>query len=609
MLRTNSILADRYSIVRQIGEGGMGAVYLAKDNRLGTYVALKQTFYSDVQMLRAFEREARLLARLRHTALPKVIDYFNEGKAQFLVMEFIGGSDLHQMIAERGGPFKIRAVLNWADQLLDALQYLHSRESPVLHRDIKPANMKLISGNQIILLDFGLAKGTVGQMTSVVTNRSVLGYTPHFAPLEQIQGTGTDARSDLYALGATLYYLLTAEPPTDAITRATAIVSDLPDPLEPPAPLPNDGVNAPLAEDITLFIMRALSLSPTKRPSSATEMREDLRKIRAVHAERVRTAEEQAKEPPQTVRATAPDRRDPRQRMIQALLEERRVKEPSPAAHIPPRSPSEETPQPTLKVPPPNVYNPPPPKVQPNARPAFVADASGTVRDLRVPPRRFPTRPPRSPRTISNEMLDVWEFLTPLFANKLRVAVIVATVILAGVGFLLFNRPTLPFVIKELRGHASAVNALAVSPDGSTIASGSDDQTVRLWDVATGSARVLTAHKGPVVGVYFSSDGTSLKSFDAQNSKYWDLKTGSEISKPGNKVFTPGPEISGKILIYSGDSKIVLMDIFSRTDLVAVEVENERVKSVAVSPNLKFAVSGGSTGSVKVWDISGYARY
>src|SRR5262245_49870876 len=149
MLAPNTILQARYIIVRQIGEGGMGAVYLAKDERLGNVVALKETLFSEPQMRRAFEREARLLASLRHSALPKVIDYFDEAGGQFLVMEFITGDNLEMLLAQRGRPFDVAQVLSWADQLLDALEYLHNHETPILHRDIKPANLKLTARNQI----------------------------------------------------------------------------------------------------------------------------------------------------------------------------------------------------------------------------------------------------------------------------------------------------------------------------------------------------------------------------------------------------------------------------------------------------------------------------
>src|ERR1051326_4448880 len=138
MLAPNTVLQNRYLIVRSIGQGGMGAVYLARDQRLGNTVALKETFFSDERIRKAFEREARLLAHLRHSALPKVTDHFTEDGGQFLVMEFISGDDLQVLLAERGRPFAVEQVLAWADELLKALAYLHKQDPPILHRDIKP---------------------------------------------------------------------------------------------------------------------------------------------------------------------------------------------------------------------------------------------------------------------------------------------------------------------------------------------------------------------------------------------------------------------------------------------------------------------------------------
>src|SRR5207248_1342599 len=133
-------------------------------------------------------------------------------------MQFVEGPDVEEMRREReGGSFPAAQVLAWADQLLDALDYLHTQTPPVIHRDIKPQNLKLGARGQVILLDFGLAKGYSTQTTPLAA--SVVGYTPAYAPLEQIQGAGTDARSDLYSLAATLYHLLTGATPPNALAR------------------------------------------------------------------------------------------------------------------------------------------------------------------------------------------------------------------------------------------------------------------------------------------------------------------------------------------------------------------------------------------------------
>lgn len=271
MLTPNTILQGRYNIVRQLGQGGMGTVYEAVDERLDTTVALKETFFADERLRKQFEREARLLARLHHPALPRVSDHFSEGEGQFLVMQFIPGDDLSQMMEQKRGPFPADQVLTWADQLLDALDYLHTQEPQIVHRDIKPQNLKLTARGQIILLDFGLAKGQAGEISRVTTAASIFGYTPNYAPLEQIQGLGTDSRSDLYSLAATTYHLLTGTKPPDALTRAAALVNGQPDPL-----LPATDLNPAVGSEVSSVLQQAMAQNREQRFSSASEMRKAL---------------------------------------------------------------------------------------------------------------------------------------------------------------------------------------------------------------------------------------------------------------------------------------------------------------------------------------------
>jgi serine/threonine protein kinase len=271
MIAPQTVLQNRYLILNQIGQGGMGAVYIATDQRFGSTVALKETFFTDPALRRAFEREARLLNRLRHPALPRVSDHFTEEEGQFLVMEFITGEDLWEMLKAQGGAFPVKEVLGWADQLLDALDYLHTQEPSVIHRDIKPQNLKLTTRGQIILLDFGLAKGTPQQASQVNATGSIFGYSRNYAPLEQIQGTGTDTRSDLYSLAATVYHLLTGTTPPDALTRAAAVLNGQPDPLRPANELHSQ---VPYA--VAQLLTRAMSQNAGLRPQTAAAMRDAL---------------------------------------------------------------------------------------------------------------------------------------------------------------------------------------------------------------------------------------------------------------------------------------------------------------------------------------------
>ena len=274
-----SVLQSRYRIVKEVGRGGMGAVYEAFDLRLEHTVAVKQILRTHEKLWKDFEREARLLARLNHPALPRVTDYFVEGNRAFFVMQFIDGCDMGNLIAERSGPFPRNAVIVWADQLLDALMYLHSHERQIIHRDIKPHNLKITKTGQLALLDFGLAKRRPLAPFGENGCHSIRGYTPSYAPLEQIQNQGTSPQTDIYALGATLYHLITGVKPADSVTRATALLNARPNPLRPA-----DQINPAAGRHLAEILERAMSQSAADRFGSAREFREALRKVGRVPA-------------------------------------------------------------------------------------------------------------------------------------------------------------------------------------------------------------------------------------------------------------------------------------------------------------------------------------
>lgn len=225
-LKENEILRGRYRILRIIGQGGMGCIYLAEDLRLeGRLTAVKEVEHDRTlppellaQAREQFQREAVVLARLDHPNLPKVSDFFSVGGRDYLVMDFVPGKDLRTLMNEarqKGQFLPEREVLRWAGQLADALAYLHNQDPPIVHRDIKPSNLKLTPSGLLKLVDFGLVKILASEEVTItiLQGRGTALYTP----LEQYGGdTGhTDARSDIYAFGATLYHLLTNHPPPE----------------------------------------------------------------------------------------------------------------------------------------------------------------------------------------------------------------------------------------------------------------------------------------------------------------------------------------------------------------------------------------------------------
>jgi serine/threonine protein kinase len=244
----------------------MGEVYEAIDDTVDSIVAIKETFANTDKLRSAFEREAKLLANLKHAVLPRVMHHFLQGDRQFLVMEFVEGLNLAQLIELRGSPFKYETLLPWTDKLLDGLAYLHRQREPIIHRDIKPANIKLTNDGEIYLLDFGLAKGAPGQETS-----SVHGYTAAYAPLEQLNNSGTSAQSDLYSLGATLYHLLTGEPPISASKREEILENGDRDPL-----IPVYQSHPEVPEALSVIISQAMAMRRRDRFTSAVSMRQAL---------------------------------------------------------------------------------------------------------------------------------------------------------------------------------------------------------------------------------------------------------------------------------------------------------------------------------------------
>jgi serine/threonine-protein kinase len=220
------------------------------------------------QLRQQFQLEARTLASLSHPNLPKVTDYFSEAGNEYLVMEYVEGEDLASVLARHGGPLPEKPVLIWADQTLAALEYLHTRQpNPIIHRDIKPGNIILTPVGQVKLVDFGLVKLFDPANPRTATAMKGLG-TPEYTPLEQYAGGAghTDARSDIYALGATLYHLLTATPPANAPQRS----------LNPASLAAPRRLNPALTPTTEAALLKALEIHPDQRFQSAKEMRQTL---------------------------------------------------------------------------------------------------------------------------------------------------------------------------------------------------------------------------------------------------------------------------------------------------------------------------------------------
>lgn len=276
MLNTDLILANRYRLVLLVGQGAMGAVYDAEDLVFNRRVALKEMQYAPeasdkvIEQTRAqFEREAKILATLRHPNLPRVSDYFTFGDQQFLVMDYIEGQSLEEVMILHPGGLDEVTVLDWADQLLSALEYIHHHG--LVHRDVKPANIRVTPDSHIFLVDFGLVK--VFDPASPKTATAVRGLgTPQYAPPEQYDAElgHTEPRSDLYALGATMYHLLTDEPPATVTRRVS----------NPGAFRTLREIKPAISPEVERVILRAMEVPVAKRFASASDMRSALKLAR-----------------------------------------------------------------------------------------------------------------------------------------------------------------------------------------------------------------------------------------------------------------------------------------------------------------------------------------
>lgn len=277
MLQPGATLHRGYVIEAVLGKGGMGAVYLARQNTLGgRRVAIKETTIQVEDpavrslVMEQFTREAHILAAIDHPNLVDVKDFFEENGAHYLVMAYIDGETLQQVLERSPGPLPIEQVLTWLDPLCDVLAVLHEHATPVLVRDLKPSNVMIDRNGRIRLIDFGIAR--VQDSASARTSHLLKGAgTVGYAPAEQFGGQGTDARADIYALGATLYALITRTVPPWSVHVATGeAVLKAPSTINPTVPPSLDAV-----------VLRMMASRRDERYASVREARQALQGVLA----------------------------------------------------------------------------------------------------------------------------------------------------------------------------------------------------------------------------------------------------------------------------------------------------------------------------------------
>ncbi len=262
------VLQDRYEVVNHLGQGGMGTVYVARDRRLGrrqcVVKKLRDDFFREEDKEKAmafFEREADVLSKLQHSNIVHIHDSFKEDGDCYLVMEYVEGENLHQMLGRRGEPFPEEQVLQWASQIAEVLDYLHTNDPQIIYRDLKPSNIMIDTKDRVKLVDFGIARPYVedSDNTHVVS----AGYSPP----EQYWGAA-DPRSDVYALGATMYFLLTGEEPLALQTSSPRKMS------------------MDISEHSDMIVQRATAQDLLLRYQSALEMKEDIDRRKEIKGEK-----------------------------------------------------------------------------------------------------------------------------------------------------------------------------------------------------------------------------------------------------------------------------------------------------------------------------------
>jgi serine/threonine protein kinase len=273
LLTPGTMLQSRYKITKLIGQGGMGAIYLADDTRFSNRVCvikeMLDNFTDEEQRTMAtsnFLREADMLASLHHDGIPEVYDRFSEGNRHYLVMEYIQGIDLEQRIEQSDEPFDEKLVLGWGVQICDILSYLHNQKPSIIYRDMKPANLILTKSGKIYMVDFGIAR-----FFNPIKKGTMVG-TQGYAPPEQYRGL-MEPRSDIFALGATMHHLLTNRDPQE----------------EPPFSFPRvRELNPSVSSATEKLIEKALEKDVSDRFETAEDMLKAIMKITSHHLEAIK---------------------------------------------------------------------------------------------------------------------------------------------------------------------------------------------------------------------------------------------------------------------------------------------------------------------------------
>lgn len=613
------LLKNRYRISRFLAQGQSGAVYQAWDTQLKRNCAIKENFDISLGNRQRFDRLAAQLMDLDHPGLPQVWDAFLQpGSGLYLVMAYIEGNDLRQMMLARGGPLPEAQALDWISQVCDALAYLHKQIPPLYHTDIKPANIRITPEGQAILVDLG----TLRAPDAETHGATELGIHAAFIAPEVADQGAWDEQSDIYALGVTLFTLLTGKPPSEADKRTPGFARRLG--ISPRVGLLIErsmrGDKAVRLENVhdfrkilveasaprteTLAIPSALKLGDQAEKNLQAEINLPMQVETAAQASLRRRLPWSALllvmsallvlagifvvRPPALFGGVAQPEASatPAVSLIAQIATRTSVSSPTPEPLT--ATPTSGGSQPTLTFTPGTSTQPVLETLLPTLTPT---------------PAPLPT-PLTAP--------DGFYFFTGHETGVFSVAYspdgnFVASGSADG-QIILWDART-GAVLRTLQGHTEGVNTLTFSPDSLSLASGSVDKTVILWNVGSGeNIHVLTAHRKAISDIVFSPDGLILACTSQDSTiTVWNAQNGellktlvANVSKDLPAGFTSLAFSPGGALLAVGSSKGV---VFWDTSLWAeLRTVSSNVLSLAYAPDGESMALGLVTGGVALWD-------
>lgn len=557
---------NRYEVLERIGSGGMGTVYKARDRHLDRLVALKiltPGLQAHAESLERFRREARALAQLKHPSVAAVYDANVEGGFPYLVMEFVEGDTLEQVLHERG-PLPVAEVVRLGFQLAEALDHIHRHH--IVHRDVKTSNIILGADGRAVLADFGIA--LVASLPRI--SHGALG-TPEYMSPEQADGKPLDGRTDVYSLGIVLYECLAGTVPFqregESLADLTGLMKQILEDVAPPLRRRRADVPVWLAA----VVERCLAKAPAARYERSTDVAEALRHETSRAAGSSDAPDEEAEEE-ETDASAAAGSRYGRSYIAESDAPQRR----------PGLSVISHT-QPVVAL-----------GVSPDSRYLATASADRTVRLWEVATGRLLHTLDRHDGNVSSVAFSPE-------GRYLASGDVGGTVRLweARTGRL----------VQRLEGHTALALAVAFSRDGGRLASGGADGTVRLWEVRRGRAlRVLGGHTGYVLSVAFSPDGRRLASSGADGTiRLWDPAAGRRIqlmNDHGAWVISVAFSPDGRLLASGGaDGTVRIWEAATGLCLRTLRGHRAWVMAVAFSPDGASLVSACRDQAVRVFDV------